>query len=120
MLNIIISVVFFEEIGFLIIPIATTISSWFNALLLFIFLKKKNLFSFNIIFIDRFIKILIASILMGIMFNYIIYFFNDKLVYEESFKVIYLVATALLGLTFYLLIAIFIKAFKRSDINLNY
>ena len=49
LLNMFISVIFFKEVGFIIIPIATTISSWFNAILLFIFLKTKNLFSFNLI-----------------------------------------------------------------------
>jgi len=120
LLNVFISIIFFNEIGFLIIPIATTISSWFNAILLFVFLKKKNLFSFNLVFVDRFIKILIASVLMGIFFNYIIYFFNDNLLYQANFKSIYLVGAVILGLSFYLLIAILIKAFKRSDINLNY
>jgi len=120
LLNIIISIIFFKEIGFLIIPIATTISSWFNAILLFIFLKTKNLFSFNLVFLNRFIKILIASILMGIFFNYIIHFWNDKFIYQANFKGIYLVAVVILALIFYLLSAILIKAFKRSDINLNY
>ncbi len=120
LLNILISIIFFQEVGFIIIPIATTISSWFNAILLFIFLKMKNLFSFNLIFIDRFIKILLSSILMGVFFYYIIYFFNDKLFYEASFKAIYLVGVVLFGLMFYLSISILIKAFKRSDINLNY
>ena len=40
LLNIFISVIFFKEIGFIILPIATTISSWFNAICLFVFLKK--------------------------------------------------------------------------------
>ncbi|MDB2485249.1 murein biosynthesis integral membrane protein MurJ [Pelagibacteraceae bacterium] len=120
LLNVFISVVFFKEVGFIIIPIATTISSWFNAILLFIFLKIKDLFSFNLVFLNRFIKILLASVLMGIFFKYVIYFFNDKLLYEASFKAIYLIGAAILGLIFYLLIAILIKAFKRSDINLNY
>jgi len=119
-LNISISIIFFKEVGFLIIPIATTISSWYNAFVLFIFLKKKNLFSFNVVFIKRFIKILISSILMGIFFDYAIHFFNDKFSYESNFKVIYLTSVVILGLLFYLLIAILIKAFKRSDINLNY
>jgi putative peptidoglycan lipid II flippase len=120
LLNVFISIIFFKEIGFLIIPIATTISSWFNAFLLFIFLKIQNLFSFNLIFIDRFIKILIASVLMGIFFNYVIHFFNDKFIYQANFKGVYLVGTVILGLIFYTLIAILIKAFKRSDINLKY
>ena len=120
LLNVFISVVFFKEVGFIIIPIATTISSWFNAILLFIFLKTKNLFNFNLVFLNRFIKILLASVLMGIFFNYVIHYFNDKLLYEESFKAIYLIGAVVLGLIFYLGIAILIKAFKRSDINLNY
>ncbi len=120
LLNVFISVVFFKEVGFIIIPIATTISSWFNAILLFIFLKIKDLFSFNLVFLNRFVKILLASVLMGVFFKYLIYFFNDKLLYEASFKVMYLIGAVVLGLIFYLLIAILIKAFKRSDINLNY
>ena len=120
LLNILISIIFFKEIGFLIIPMATTISSWFNAILLFIVLKKKKLFGFSLVFIKRFIKILISSLLMGIFFNFIILFFNDKFNYQESYKGIYLVGVVILGLMFYLLIAILIKAFKRSDINLNY
>jgi putative peptidoglycan lipid II flippase len=120
LLNIFISIIFFKEIGFIIIPIATTISSWFNAFCLFVFLKKENLFSFNLIFISKFAKILIASILMGIFFNYIIYFFNDKLVYHENLKAIYLISAVMSGLIFYLLTSFLIKAFKRSDINLEY
>jgi len=50
----------------------------------------------------------------------VIHFFNDKFIYQESFKGIYLVGVVILGLMFYLLIATLIKAFKRSDINLNY
>ena len=120
LLNIFISIIFFKEVGFIIIPIATTISSWFNAILLFIFLKTKKFFSFNSVFINKFIKILLASLLMGIFFDYVIHFFNNKLLYEANFKVIYLFGAVTSGLIFYLLIAILIKAFKRSDINLKY
>jgi putative peptidoglycan lipid II flippase len=120
LLNVFISIIFFKEVGFIIIPIATTISSWFNAILLFILLRKKNLFSFNLIFIQRFIKILVASILMGIFFNFLIHFLNDKLIYEEIFKSAYLIGAVILGLTFYILVSIFIKAFKISDIHLKY
>ena len=120
LLNIFISLTFFSQVGFIIIPIATSISSWFNAILLFFFLKINNLFSFNLVFINRFIKILLASILMGIFFNYVIHFFNDKLFYEANLKAIYLICAVIMGLIFYLSIAILIKAFKRSDINLKY
>ena len=75
---------------------------------------------FNFIFINRFIKTVVASILMGIFFNYLIYFFNDKFLYEEILKSAYLFVVVILGLTFYILVAIFIKAFKFSDLHLKY
>ena len=120
LLNIFISVFYFKTVGFIIIPIATTISSWFNSILLFIFLKKQNLFYFNLLFINRFVKIVIASVIMGLFFNYLIIFLDEKLAYEQNFKSIYLIGSILLTLTFYLLIALAIKAFKISDIKLKY
>ena len=120
LLNIFISIIFFKEIGFLIIPIATSISSWFNAIFLFICLKQRKFFSFNFVFINGLIKILIVSILMGIFFNYLIFVFEDKFLYEEISKSIYLVCTVISALTFYIMTAIFIKAFKISDIHLKY
>ena len=120
LLNIFISIIFFKEIGFLIIPMATTISSWFNAISLFIILKNKKLFNFNLIFINRFIRILIVSFVMGISFNYLINFFSDKFIYEEALKFVYLISLVIFGFTFYILLAILIKAFKISDIRLKY
>ncbi len=119
-LNIIISIYYFNEFGFIIIPIATTISSWFNGLLLFIFLKNKNLFSFNNIFLIKFIKILLASILMGLIFQFLLNFFQNELTYDNNTKSFYLILSALLGLLFYFFICYFIKAFKISDIHLKY
>ena len=120
LLNILISVFYFKTIGFIIIPIATSISSWFNSIILFLFLKKKNLFNFNLIFINRFIRILIAAIVMGLFFNYLINFFDADLAYVKNFKSAYLILIVLLGFISYLLIAVFIKAFKISDIKLKY
>jgi len=119
-LNIVISIYYFNEIGFIIIPIATTISSWFNAILLFVFLKNKNLFNFNKIFIVRFIKIIIASILMGIFFNFLINYFQDELSFTKNLKSFYLITSVLLCLLFYLFVSYFIKSFKMSDIKLKY
>jgi putative peptidoglycan lipid II flippase len=40
--------------------------------------------------------------------------------YQENFKAIYLIGTVIASLIFYFFIAVLIKAFKRTDINLNY
>ncbi len=119
-INIVISIYYFNEIGFIIIPIATTISSWFNALLLFIYLKSRNLFAFNKIFIARFIKITFASLFMGIFFNFLLTFFQNELLFNYSIKSFYLILSVVLGLLFYLFFSYWIKAFKMSDIKLKY
>ena len=119
-LNILISVYFFKSIGFIIIPIATTISSWFNLIILFMFLKKRNLFSFNNIFIERFFKIVFSSIVMGLFFNYLIGMFSEQLSFEKTYKSLYLILSVFLGLSFYLLVSYLIKAFQLDDIKLRY
>ena len=120
LLNILISIIFFNQIGFIIIPIATTISSWFNCIVLFHFLKKNNLFSFNKIFFNRLIRIIISASVMALFFNYLIIYFENNLAYDQNFKSAYLIGTVLLGIISYLLISLIIKAFKISDINLKY
>ncbi len=119
-LNVIISLYFFKNIGFIIIPIATSISSWFNSLILFLCLKSRNLFKFNKIFFKKFLKIIFASILMGLFFEYLLSMFASQLSYNYNFKSIYLILSVVLGLIFYLLFSLFIKAFKYDDIKLSY
>ncbi len=120
LLNIFISVYYFQLIGFIIIPIATTISSWFNSIILFIFLKKKNLFRFNEIFLVRFIKIIFVSVLMGMFFKFLILFFENQLSYTHALKSVYLIICVFLTTVFYLGLSFFIKAFKYEDIKLRY
>ena len=119
-LNIFISIAYFKSIGFIIIPIATSVSSWFNTIILFIYLKKRNLFEFNKIFLVRFIKIIIASILMGVFFRYLTLIFKNQLLYDYDFKSFYLILSVLLGLFFYLLVSFIFKAFNYKDLQLKY
>ena len=115
-----ISIYFFRSVGFIIIPIATTISSWFNSLFLFILLNNRKLFEFNTIFFVKFFKIVLVSIIMGIFFKYLIMIFENQLIYDYYFKSIYLILIVFLCLIFYLVISWFIKAFKYEDIKLKY
>ena len=120
LLNISISLYYFKEIGFIIIPIATSISSWFNSIILFLFLKKQNLFMFSKVFFLKLFKIIFVSILMGFVFNYFISFFENKLVYEYNLKLFYLIISVILGLMFYLVLSFFMKAFNSKDLKLKY
>ena len=120
LLNILISVTYFGSVGFIIIPIATSISAWFNSIFLFILLKKNNLFEFNSIFLVKFFRILISAIIMGLFLYYIVNFFGSSLIYGENFKAVYMVGIIIITFVLYITISILIKAFKMSDINLKY
>ncbi len=119
-LNIIISVLLFKKVGFIIIPIATSISSWFNAIVLYFASRKKNFFNFNKNFIYKFPRILFSSLIMGLIFYFLLDLMNYKLIYLENLKIIYLMLIILVSLISYILISIFTKAFKFEDINLKY
>ena len=119
-LNIVVSLYYFKSIGFIIIPIATTISSWFNSIILFIYLTKRNLFEFNKIFFINLLKIIFVSIIMGLFFNYLTLIFENQLAYNYSLKSICLVLSVLFSMILYLLISFFIKAFNYNDLQLKY
>ena len=119
-LNVLVSVYYFKSIGFIIIPIATTFSSWFNAVLLFIFLKNRDLFNLNKTFLVKFLKILFASIFMGIFFNFVLSIFKNELIYDYKFKSLYLILSVSLGLIFYIILSYLIKAFNSKDLQLKY
>ena len=119
-LNILISIYYFNKIGFIIIPIAKSISSWFNSILLFIFLKNRYLFKFNDVFLYQFFRILFVSLIMGVLFKFLIIFFQSQLAYDYGLKSIYLILSVFICIVFYIILSIFFKAFKTQDIKLKY
>ena len=119
-INIIISVSFFKDFGFIIIPISTTISSWINALLLFFYLQDKNYFKLNLDIIFKLLRIFCAVILSSYFFYLMTDYYSQRLIYESNYKLIYVLLLVIITLFLYVLISIFTKAFKLSDIKLKY
>jgi len=120
LINIFISIYFFSSIGFIIIPIATTISSWINSFLLLFYLMKKNYFSFNEIFLFKVLNITCLSIFSAFVFYQLIKFFSYYLIYESEIKLLVIVLLVILTLIIYIITSIMTKAFKISDIKLKY
>tara|TARA_B100001029_G_scaffold179726_1_gene190574 strand:+ start:20 stop:1549 length:1530 start_codon:yes stop_codon:yes gene_type:complete len=119
-INILISVYFFKDIGFIIIPVATTISSWLNSLLLFIYLKNRKYFSFNLSLAKNLIKIFISTSLTSILFYNLINYFSTKLNYDSEYKLFTIIILVITTFLAYIIISILTKAFKISDIKLKY
>ena len=119
-INISISLYFFDKIGFIIIPIATTISSWFNSLILFVYLIYKKYFLFNRNFFSSFIKIIMTTFITAYIFYYLVNFFENYLTYESNYKLITIILLVIVTFILYILLSIITKAFKISDIKLKY
>ena len=118
-LNILISVSFFNKLGFVIIPIATSISSWINVFLHYYFIKKRNLYNFDKTFIYRFPRMILSAVVMGIILHLLLGFFSEKFNYNESWKFIYLFIIVIISLLSYFLTSNFSGAFKFKDIKLK-
>ena len=89
-LNTSISLFFFRELGFVIIPISTSISSWFGVIIYILLLKNRKFFKFEKKTIYNILKIFFSTILMSILLLFLTDYFNDKLDYSQNFKFFYL------------------------------
>ena len=118
-LNIVISLSLFNKVGFIIIPIATSISSWVNVFMHYYYIKKKNLHTFDVKFISKLPRIILSVVVMGIVLYLLLGFFADKFIYNESWKFIYLFIIVIISLISYFLISNFSGAFKFKDIKLK-
>ena len=65
LLNIILSVSFFNKLGFIIIPIATSISTWVGVIIYIYFLSIKNYLLLKNYLPKSIFKIILSSILMS-------------------------------------------------------
>lgn len=115
--NILISIYYFQVIGFIIIPIATSISAWMGVIIYLIMLLKFKYFYIRVPLIFNFIKTTISASIMGIILYLGIILFEDKLIYTNFYKSFYLIimifsATITFLIISYLLGILRIKNFK--------
>ena len=120
LLNVLISVYYFKDIGFIIIPIATSISSWINSILLYIYLHKENYFKFSNKIIIQIIRITVSTIIMGLCLQILLSYFESQLSFENNYKFIYLFFLVILSILIYFIVSLITKAFKLSDIKIKY
>ena len=104
LLNVAISVSLFKKYGFIIIPIATSISTWIAVLIYFILLRRNKIINFGNKYLLNFLKILLATMLMSFFLYFGLDYFEDKFEYSNKFKLIYLLIVIGLSTAIYLFI----------------
>jgi putative peptidoglycan lipid II flippase len=114
-LNIFISVSFFNKIGFIIIPIATSISTWLGVLIFIYLLNSKKILLLKYQLMINFIKILISTIIMSFILLFSLDKFANYLDYSYSYKAVYLISIVSFAGMFYLLSCYLFGVFKLKN-----
>ncbi len=90
-LNVLISVSFFNQVGFVIIPIATSISTWAGVFIYIYILQKSNYLMIQKILIHNFLKITISVGIMALILSLSLDKFANYLEYDYNLKLIFLI-----------------------------
>jgi len=118
-LNILISVSFFNKIGFIIIPIATSISTWVGVFTYIYLLNIKKILSLRNQLVINFIKILISTIIMSTILLFSLDKFANYLDYSYSYKAVYLISIVSFVGMFYLFTCYLLGILKHKNYKTN-
>tara|TARA_Y100000591_G_C21799155_1_gene681109 strand:+ start:53 stop:1579 length:1527 start_codon:yes stop_codon:yes gene_type:complete len=118
-LNVTISLSFFDQIGFLIIPIATSISTWAGVLIFLYILNKKNYLLLRTELFYNIFKTVISTAIMCIVLIFTLKKYSAFLDYSYTYKSVYLIIiVGFVGLVYllfcYLLGLLKIKNYKTN------
>jgi putative peptidoglycan lipid II flippase len=116
-LNISISLALFKSYGFLIIPLATSISAWLTVIIYQLNLIKSGYHSFDKLFVIRFIKSILCTVMMGLILSILLKYFANYLESKSILKAITLISMVLFSAFIYFLTAYFLKAFRIKDLK---
>jgi putative peptidoglycan lipid II flippase len=118
-INVVISLSFFKQLGFIIIPIATSISTWIGVMLYFVFLQKYISSLFKLNFIKIFLKIFISTLLMSVILAIGLDYFSENLEYFNKYKSIYLLFIVSFVATIYLISCYLLGVLKIKNYKIN-
>ena len=118
-INVTISISMFGKLGFVIIPIATSVASWINVFMHYYFIKKRNFYNLDSQFIYKLPRMILSTVVMGLILYLLLGFFAVRFDYNESWKSIYLFIIVIISLISYFLISNFSGAFKFKNIKLR-
>ena len=92
LINVLISVSLFSRVGFLIIPIATSISTWLGVFAYLYLLEQKSYLLMKIELIKNSCKIMISTLVMSFILIFTLEAFSNSLNYMNNYKAVYLIS----------------------------
>ncbi len=117
--NVLISISFFNVMGFLIIPIATSISTWLGVFIFIYFLEKNDFLLLQNKLFFSFVKILISTVIMSLALILVLEKYSDYLDYIYIYKSIYLLIIVGFATSIYLLSCYILGLLKIENYKTN-
>ena len=112
LLNLSLSLSLFKELGFIIIPISTSISTWVGVLTYIILLKRKNFLTFESLLLLNILKIAFSTFIMSLFLSFGLDYFAENLDYTNKFKSVYLMIIISFVATIYLITCYLLSVLK--------
>ncbi len=119
LLNVTISIIFFKNIGFIIIPIATSISTWAGVMIYVYVLNRNNLLLIKGYLRNNIFKIVFCTILMCFSLIYLLNYFAVYLDYTYKYKAVYLLLIVSFVASIYLISCYLIGVLKTKNFRMN-
>ena len=101
------------------LALATSLSALLNSFLLYRALVRHRIFRINTETRVLIKKILVASLLMGLLLIYLIHWLPDWNVWDASYRVATLAGTIILGAGFYFVVLLLLKVKLRETLHWN-
>ena len=92
LINVLISVSLFSRVGFLIIPIATSISTWLGIFVYLYLLEQKSYLLLKVKLLKNLFKIMISTLIMSLILVFTLDIFSNSLTYMNNYKAVYLIS----------------------------
>ena len=89
-LNVFISISFFNKVGFIIIPIATSISTWIGVIIYIYLLNNNNFLLLKNYLPKNILKIILSTVFMSFLLILALDYYADYLEYNYKYKSVYL------------------------------
>ena len=118
-LNVVISISFFKVVGFLIIPIATSISTWVGVLVFLYLLQKKNFLLLKKKLYFNILKIIISAIIMSYFLKIVLDKCSNYLDYSYIYKSFYLILIVGFAGIIYFISCYLLGLLKIKNYNTN-
>ena len=119
LLNIIISLSFFSSYGFIVIPIATSFSTWVGVIIYIYILNDKDYLLLKSYLPKNIVKIILSSILMSFLLLFALDYYANYLDHDYRYKSVYLMLIVSFVTVVYLVSCYLIGVLKVKNFKAN-